>query len=129
MERILLDTQTVLLLHLEGLSAVPARIRTVLQSPDTDRCLSAVSITEIATKDSIGKLQVSSKDVSRMVLDLRLTVLPFTGQHAHRLFGLPLHHREPFDRMIIAVALAEDVPLVSGDRAFRRYKDLHLLWR
>lgn len=63
--------------------------------------LSAVSITEIAIKNSIGKLATTSKAVDEIIADLNLAVLPFTAGHAHKLFKLPLHHREPFDRMIM----------------------------
>jgi PIN domain nuclease of toxin-antitoxin system len=80
--------------------------------------MSAISITEIAVKNSTEKLEISSADVSEATRDLTMTVLPFTNSHAHRMFKLPLHHREPFDRMIIAVALEENLPVASGDRQF-----------
>jgi PIN domain nuclease of toxin-antitoxin system len=55
-------------------------------------------------------------------------MLPFTPQHAYRLFSLPLHHRDPFDRMLIATALAEEIPLIGSDRLFKMYKGLKVIW-
>jgi PIN domain nuclease of toxin-antitoxin system len=56
-------------------------------------------------------------------------MLPFTTAHAQRLFYVPLFadHRDPFDRMLIATALAEDVPMVTTDRQFKRYRGLRVL--
>jgi len=60
--------------------------------------------------------------------DLKLRVLPYTGRHAYQLFGLPLHHSDPFDRQIIAQALAENIPVVTPDEKFSLYKGLKIIW-
>jgi PIN domain nuclease of toxin-antitoxin system len=57
-----------------------------------------------------------------------ISSLPFDADHALRLYGLPCHHRDPFDRMLIATALAEDIPLIGSDRLFKRYKGLKVIW-
>jgi len=55
-------------------------------------------------------------------------VLPYTGEHAIKLFGLPLHHADPFDRQIIAQALAEGVAVITPDEKFRLYKGVKVIW-
>ena len=57
-----------------------------------------------------------------------MRVLPYTTEHALRLFDLPLHHTDPFDRQIVAQALAEDIPVVTADEAFRRYSGIKVIW-
>jgi PIN domain nuclease of toxin-antitoxin system len=83
---------------------------------------------EIAVKNTIGKLDMSEGETRRAVQELRLSVLPFESRHALRMFALPSHHRDPFDRMILATALVEKLPVVSGDRIFRRYGDAEVIW-
>jgi predicted nucleic acid-binding protein len=62
------------------------------------------------------------------VADLRLRVLPYAAEHAFRLFDLPSHHADPFDRQIIAQALVENVPIVTPDEAFNLYEGLKVVW-
>lgn len=90
--------------------------------------LSTISLSEIAIKQALGKLNFSADDVRIGIADLKLRVLPYTADHAFQLFSMPQHHRDPFDRQIIAQALAEDVPLVSSDETFQFYKGLHVIW-
>jgi PIN domain nuclease of toxin-antitoxin system len=54
--------------------------------------------------------------------------LPYTSVHALELFSLPLHHRDPFDRQIIAQALVEGLPVVTPDEMFRSYQGLKTIW-
>ena len=53
---------------------------------------------------------------------------PRAGKHSFKLFGLPAHHNDPFDRMLIATALAEDISIAARDREFRKYKGLRAIW-
>ena len=92
------------------------------------REISVVSLTEIAVKQTRGKLTFSKADATSGVDDLRLRVLPYSSEHAFRLFDLPTHHADPFDRQIIAQALAEDVPVVTPDEAFNLYEGLKVVW-
>jgi PIN domain nuclease of toxin-antitoxin system len=94
----------------------------------TARELSAVSLSEIAIKTALGKLRWQKENVISGLSDLRLRVLSYTGTHAYALFDLPLHHRDPFDRQIIAQAVAEDIPIVTSDKIFRRYRGLKIIW-
>jgi PIN domain nuclease of toxin-antitoxin system len=101
---------------------------TILSREDTLAELSAVSIVEIAIKQSRGKLFFAKEDVLQGIAALNLRVLPFHQEHAHRIFDLPLHHADPFDRQILAQALVEEVPIVTSDRVFHLYKGIKLIW-
>ena len=92
------------------------------------REISVVSLTEIAVKQTRGKLTFGKADVAAGVADIRLRVLPHTEEHAFRLFDLPTHHADPFDRQIIAQALVEDVAVVTPDEAFNLYRGLKVIW-
>lgn len=87
-----------------------------------------MSLVEIAVKQIRGKLVCDKPDIEAGLADLRLRVLPYSAEHAFRLFDVPTRHADPFDRQIIAQALAEDVPIVTPDEAFKLYKDLKVVW-
>jgi PIN domain nuclease of toxin-antitoxin system len=99
-----------------------------MRSDDAVRELSALSITEIAIKNSKGKLNVQREDVVTGLADLRMQVLPWHARHAFRLFDLPPHHADPFDRQILAQALAERIPEVTCDEKFALYKGIEIIW-
>ena len=125
--RVLLDTVTFL-----WAASTPERLsRTAaltLASGASVAEISVVSLAEVAIKQARGKLTVSNDDLARGITDLRLHILSYTARHAYGLFDLPLHHADPFDRQIIAQALAEDIPVVTSDRAFSLYKGLKVIW-
>ncbi|WP_363318229.1 type II toxin-antitoxin system VapC family toxin [Nostoc sp. NMS4] len=92
--------------------------------------LSVASIWEMGIKVAIGKLPLTdpldSYISSRMTV-LAMRSLEITASHALQAAALPLHHRDPFDRMLIAQAQIEDMTLVSADSMFNKY-DISLLW-
>jgi PIN domain nuclease of toxin-antitoxin system len=123
---VLLDTQAFLSAYL-GDPLPKKATRAILQN---DRYLSAASLWEVAIKSAKGKLPpISEQHVTEAARDLVVTILPITPQHVYRVFSLPLHHRDPFDRIIIATALTEQLPLISGDRDFAKYRGLQLIWK
>jgi len=91
---------------------------------------SVASIWEIGIKNAIGKLPlpepIDSYISSRMV-QLGVQYLEIRAPHALRAAALPLHHRDPFDRMLIAQAQIEDMTLVSADSMFKQYSDISIL--
>ena len=100
----------------------------LLEHPDTVSLVSPISLNEIAIKANKGLLPLTRKHIEQLIFDLDLTILPLTADHALKLFGLPLHHHDPFDRMLIAAALAEDIAILATDREFKRYKGLRVIW-
>jgi len=125
--RVLLDTVT-FLWAVSSPEQLSKTALTALGGESTVREISAVSLSEIAIKQTLGKLAFGKEAVAQGIADLRLRILPYTGKHAYVLFDLPLHHADPCDRQIIAQALAEEIPVVTADRAFGLYKGLEVLW-
>ncbi len=109
-------------------SELSEKAKKILLDPENVRLVSSASILEIAIKSAKGLLAMTREQTIQAVADLRLTIIPFQACHAYRMFDLKLHHKDPFDRMLIATALSEDVPLMSGDLAFKSYKGLLTIW-
>ena len=124
--RVLLDT-AVLIFAVESPERLSKRAMAILKSPENIRELSSVSLTEIAIKTTLGKLKFSAEIARQAIQDMDIRILPFTADHAYRLFELPAYHRDPFDRQIIAQALSEDVPVVTSDEKFRAY-EITIVW-
>jgi PIN domain nuclease of toxin-antitoxin system len=125
--RLLLDTVTFL-----WATSSPAQLSraamSALRSGSAVREMSAISLVEIAIKSARGKLTFGQGELNAGISALRLRVLPYTAAHALRLFDLPLHHGDPFDRQIISQALSEGIPIVTPDKSFNLYKGLEVIW-
>lgn len=87
---------------------------------------SVASFWEIAIKSALGKLEAPD-DLPALVESLGFEVLPVTAEHAWAIRELPHHHRDPFDRLLIAQAQVERLPILSADPAFARY-DVEVTW-
>jgi len=94
--------------------------RRALGDPANDRFISIASIWEIAIKMSIGKLVLTS-DLTRAIDDIAAVPLPIALAHISRVQSLPFHHRDPFDRMMIAQAIEEGLTIVTRDRSVKAY--------
>jgi PIN domain nuclease of toxin-antitoxin system len=90
--------------------------------------LSALSVSEIAIKNRVGKLNLPERDLEKVLDELKIRVLPYTWDHACKLFGLAWHHTDPFDRQILAQALVEDIPIITSDEVFERYEGIRVIW-
>lgn len=121
--RVLLDTHT-LLWWLDGDARLSKRARAAIGDERTVCMVSAASAWEITTKARLGKLPGAlevAADISGCLRSQQFTPLDITIDHAQRAGGLPGEHRDPFDRMLIAQAAAENLPIVSNDEVFDRY--------
>jgi PIN domain nuclease of toxin-antitoxin system len=121
--RLLLDTSVVLML-----SDDPALLRSevveLLEADETVLLLSAVVPWEVAIKWRIGKLELAQhpRDWTRAVRDgFGALSVPITHEHVVGFADLPPHHRDPFDRLLVAQARVEGVPIVTADRNIPRY--------
>jgi PIN domain nuclease of toxin-antitoxin system len=125
--RLILDTVTFI-----WAASAPERLSraamSALRKGTAVREISVVSLTEIAVKQTRGKLTFSNADAMAGIADLRLRILPYAAEHAFRLFDLPTHHADPFDRQIIAQALVENIPVVTPDEGFKLYEGLRVVW-
>ena len=104
------------------------KVQRLLEHSETVRMVSPISFNEIAIKANKGLTPLTQEHIEKIIFDLDLTILPLTAKHSFKLFGLPVHHSDPFDRMLIATALAEDVSIIANDREFKKYKGLRVLW-
>lgn len=127
--RVLLDTHALIWL-VTGDPRLSSTARKVFLDPANDLLCSAVTGFEIAVKYSLGKLYLTEPPalfIDNRIRNNGLIPLSITLAHACRLADLPLHHRDPFDRLLIAQALLEQVPLLSADAAFDAYS-VQRLW-
>lgn len=118
----LLDTHA-LLWFLEDDSRLPPSIRSLIEDSDSVFA-SIVSLWEIAIKLSINKLTLKFEfqDLPNFLDELEIRVLPLTFADAAQYLNLPLHHRDPFDRMLIAQAMTNSLAIASADPAFDAYQ-------
>ncbi|MCO6458706.1 MAG: type II toxin-antitoxin system VapC family toxin [Pirellulaceae bacterium] len=127
--KFLVDAHT-LLWSQDDTTRLSAVATTTLTDPAHDRLVSIATVWEIWIKVAIGKLGLSKPFrvwMDTAITDLAATVLPITLDHVERQTQLEFHHRDPFDRLLIAQSLAEDIPLISSDARFDSY-DVKRIW-
>lgn len=122
---LIVDTHAALW-FLEGDRRLSATARALIEDDATERRLSAVSVWEVAVKHRLGKLAMSAGFYEALYRQ-GLRGLPVTDRHARRLADLPLHHGDPFDRLLIAQAQVENMALLSVDERMRAY-DVQVIW-
>ncbi len=121
---LLLDTPT-LLWWLADDDKLSPDARNAIKDPTAVAYVSAGSVWEIAIKRSLGKLEISDRWHTAAFRDF--AELPITADHARRAGELPPHHRDPFDRVLVAQALTEGLTLVTADPAFEPY-GVQVVW-
>ena len=126
--RALLDTHT----FLWAISSHPSlsrRAEQIFVGP-SDLWLSIVSMWEILIKAQIGKMPLPKPVgpyVVKKLTENRIETLPLTLDHVLKLERLPIHHNDPFDRILVAQAIEERIPIVTADPAFSRYP-VEVIW-
>ena len=126
---VLLDTQVFLWMH-----AAPQRLsptaQSILVDPTRDVLFSAVSSWEIAIKHALGRLDLPERPaayVPSRIAGAGLTAIAIEHTHTLQAGALPLNHRDPFDRLLIAQSRDLDIPLMTSDSVFDQY-DVELVW-
>jgi PIN domain nuclease of toxin-antitoxin system len=125
--RQLLDTHS-FIWFVTGNSRITPEIR--LQIENNDNLLSIASVWEIAIKSSLGKLDVGLSIealVEQQIIGNAIDLLAITTNHLAVVATLPLHHRDPFDRLLIAQAMVENLPIIGIDKVFDEYA-VQRLW-
>lgn len=128
-ERFLLDTHTFLWMTGEP-TRLGSRAREVIESGNAQLWLSTASVWEMAIKSSLGKLELPSPlsdFLEEQLSATRTSFLEIRAEHAVRVEKLPWHHRDPFDRLLIAQALFEKVPILGRDPDFDAYS-IQRIW-
>lgn len=124
--RLLLDTN-VLLWTLAGSPKIQPVSQLIL-APESEVFVSTASLWEIAIKTRIGKLTADLTEIRQAVAASGFFELSIHGEHVETIATLPMHHKDPFDRMIVAQAITEPLRLLSGDRQLAVYTELvHLV--
>lgn len=127
--KVLADTH-VMLWWLRDDRRLSERALALLEDGGIELLWSVASSWEIAVKLAIGKLELD-RPLERLFADLvseqGVVLLPVGHDHCARLAGLPLHHRDPFDRMLVAQAQHERVPILTADAKLAAY-DVDVLW-
>jgi PIN domain nuclease of toxin-antitoxin system len=127
--RLLLDTHT-FLWFLGGNKDLSAIARSSIENVENAKFISIASIWEMAIKLNLGKLKldISLEDLKTELLKYNFEILPLDFEHIIGLSKLEDIHKDPFDRIIISQAIAENLTLISADANFSAYKSLNLLW-
>jgi len=108
-------------------SPLPRALERLLTKQSTELVVSIVTGWEIVMKP---KLQRSAADIEAAIQEMGAVLLPIKLKHLHELSGMPFYedHKDPFDRMLIAQALAEDLSIATSDTRFAGYKGLRTVW-
>lgn len=125
----LLDTHTFLWWTTGDLRLSP-RVRAIVQQPGNEIFLSTVSIWEISIKAQLRRLEFDYDPtvvIPQPIAAYGLAVLPIEVRQALQVYRLPLLHRDPFDRLLVAQAMIEDLPLLTADPSIAQYQ-VSVIW-
>jgi PIN domain nuclease of toxin-antitoxin system len=121
----LIDTH-IILWWLDNPKKLSAQAREIIENARHTIYLSSASIWEIAIKSSIGRLRIP-ENLLKVLDEEDVKILSVSGAHAMSITSLPSIHSDPFDRMLVAQALHEDLQIITRDSVFERYEKLRLI--
>jgi len=124
----LLDTCALIKAAVQGERGLGTRARRVMRDQRSGLLISAVSFAELYYLVLRGRIEMTAKHVEQAMDDLKVEVIPFSERHALRCLDFPFPPKDPIDRMIIATALAENMPVISSDAVFRLCGGLEVIW-
>ncbi|ARA92883.1 twitching motility protein PilT [Rhodothermaceae bacterium RA] len=122
--RLLLDTHTLVWWHAQPVRLSEAA-RTTIEEPGNEVYISVVNAWEMQIKSQLGKLKLSRSVMEIIEQEQKVNgfqVLPVTLEHVYTLERLPLHHRDPFDRLLIAQAEHGNLTLITADDRIKAYE-------
>ncbi len=122
---ILLDTH-VFIWAMEKNNRLSSDIQDMLTSPTTSIFISVASVWEIVIKKAKKKLKIS-QDIEAGIKKAKFTILPLEIAHVLAVENLPLHHQDPFDRVLLAQAKIESLSLITADKKMWRYKTIDII--
>jgi PIN domain nuclease of toxin-antitoxin system len=129
MTDLLLDTHAMLWFFWDD-SRLSKPAKSLIENAENRKLVSIAACWEIAIKVGLGKLDLGESShsfLSREIARNNFELLPINLEHVTTVEGLPAHHRDPFDRLLIAQAIVERLPLVSSDDAFDQY-NIQRIW-
>lgn len=119
----LIDTHG-LIWFINGDNQLPSHAKHFIKDINNKCYISIASIWEIAIKISIGKLELNGgfDELAKIIVKYDFDLLPISMEHIATVIGLEFHHRDPFDRLIIAQCIVEKIPIITKDKNFKPYK-------
>ena len=126
--KFLLDTHVVIWM-VEDSSNLPVSIKEIIENPDNQIAICSISLWEIAIKMNLGKLDLKLP-LEKLLGDIKnggFNILQIENEYLEKLSVLPFIHKDPFDRLIMATALAEDLTIITTDENIQKY-DVSWIW-
>lgn len=126
----LIDTHTFLWFN-DGAKEISQTAKTLIENKENEIIISIASLWEISIKSALGKLKISPtfETVIEDVVQSEIDILPIEFSHLIIQNKMPFHHRDPFDRLLISQALAENIDIISKDAIFDNYLDTSKITR
>ena len=126
--QLLLDTHP-FIWFINGDNHLPKKVKSLITDSENECFISIASIWEIAIKSSLGRLELASDfdQITNFLFENDITILPIKFSHLQTLMTLEYYHRDPFDRIMIAQSISENLLLLSKDGEFAKYS-VRLRW-